>query len=165
MKTNVVARLSLAVSLAAASTASLRAAEFFYAQTTATQSYSTFVGPIPIGGLAFVVPPASKDFNAAVITLNLPNLTLSDPTTTGAILGATLQLVAPFSSAGPVVATATIGGCDKCTSVPGTQGVTIVAKIPLSTVSEPVEAEWESNGNCTVTTQSFASISAILVKE
>src|SRR5579862_6572633 len=95
MKKYVVARISLAASLAIASMASLNAAEFFYAQTSATQSYSTFIGPIPVTGLVLTLPAASKDFNAAVVTLNMPNLTLSDPTSKGAPLGATLQIVAP----------------------------------------------------------------------
>jgi hypothetical protein len=90
----ILARLSLALSLAIASAA-----------------YSTFIGPIPINGLSFNVPAAGKDFNAAVITLNMPNLTLSNPTTKGGALSAGLSIVAPASSAGPVVAGATIGCC------------------------------------------------------
>jgi hypothetical protein len=164
MKTTVLARLLLTVSLVITSAASLSAAEFYYAQTTATQSYSTFVGSIPVTGLSLTLPAASKDFNAALVTLNMPNLTLSNPTSQGAALGATIQVVAPFAPGGFVSATATIG-CDTCTRVPGTQDATIVVKVPLGTTSQLAEAEWSSNGSCTVTTQAFASISAILVKE
>jgi hypothetical protein len=164
MKSNVLARLFLAASLVPASAASLGAAEFFYASTTATQSYSTFVGPVPVSGLSVTLPPASKDFNTAVVTLNMPNLTLSDPTAKGAALSATIQVVAPFAPGGLIAATATIG-CDTCKSVPGTQNATIVVRVPLGTTSQLAEAEWASNGTCTVTTQTFASISAILVKE
>jgi hypothetical protein len=121
MKTNALARISLAVSLALTSAALLSAADSFYAQTTATQSYSTYIGGIPITGLSFTVPAASKDFNAALVTLNMPNLTLSDPTTPGAALAATLQIIAPFSPTGVSTATATIG-CDTCTSLRARQG-------------------------------------------
>ena len=114
--------------------------------------------------MSLTLPAASKNFNAAVVTLNMPNLTLSDPTSTGAPLGATLQVVAPFAPGGLVSATSTIG-CGTCTSVPATQNSTIVVKVPLGTVSQLVTSEWSSNGTCTVTTQTFASISAILVKE
>jgi hypothetical protein len=55
------------------------AADFVYASTTATQSYSTFLGPVPITGLSITVPAATANFNTAVITLNMPNLFLSQP--------------------------------------------------------------------------------------
>jgi len=164
MKTVVLARLSLTTSLALALTASLNAADVFYAQTTATQSYSTFVGPIPVNGLVLTLPPASKDFNAAIVTLNMPNLTLSNPTTKGAALGATLEIVAPFAPGGLLSAGSTIG-CDTCTSLPATQNTTIVMKVPLGTTPQEVTSEWSSNGNCTVTTTTFASLSAILAKD
>jgi hypothetical protein len=164
MKIRPLARFSVAISLAAASAASLGAAEFFYAQTTATQSYSTYIGPIPITGLALSLPAESKTFNAAVITLNMPNLTLSEPTSPGGPLAATIQVIAPNTPVGLISATSSIG-CNSCASLPATQNTTIVVRIPLGATPQQVMAEWASNGMCTVTTQTFASISAILVKE
>ena len=164
MKTTTLAPFLFAATLWITPAVSLNAAEFYYAQTTTTQSYSTFIGPIPVGGLALNLPAATKQFNAALVTLNMPNLTLSTPTSPGAALGATIELVAPFAPGGLVNAVATIG-CDTCTKVPETQTVTIVFKVPLGSTSQGVEAEWSSNGSCTVTTQTFASISAILVHE
>jgi hypothetical protein len=80
-----------------------------------------------------------------------------------------LQILAPASTAGPVVATGAIG-CDNANVLTsGSKPFTIVAKIPLSSVPLVVEAEWFSNpvatGTVTVTTQTFASLSAIIVKE
>jgi hypothetical protein len=165
MNTKVLARLSLALFLAIASAASLSAAEFYYAETTATLSYSTEVGPTPIPGLAFTVPAASKDFNTAVITLSMPNLFLSDQTSKTIPMAATFQIVAPFASSGPVPGIGNIGCDSAAVTLSGPKPLTIVAKIPLGTTPQPVEAEWFSNGTSTVTTQYFASISAILVHE
>lgn len=144
------------------------AADFVYASTTATQSYGTYIGPIPITGLSITVPAATANFNTAVITLNMPNLFLSQPAPKN-IMGATLQIAAPASSAGPVVAIGGIG-CDNANVLTsGPKPFTMVAKIPLSSLPLLVEAEWSSNpattGTVTVTTQTFASLSAILVKE
>ncbi len=164
MNINFVSVFCVAPVLSVPSAAHLIAAEFYYAQTTVPQSASS-PAPVPIGGLLLNLRAATKDFNTAVVTLNLPNLTLGEPVTKGALLGATFQIVAPFSPSGPVVAAAVIGGCATCTSIPGAQGMTIVAKVPLNTSSQLVEGEWGSNGNCTVSTQTFASISALLVKD
>jgi hypothetical protein len=37
--------------------------------------------------------------------------------------------------------------------------------VPLGTTTQLVEGEWESNGTSTVTTSTFASLSAVLVKQ
>jgi len=165
MKTKLLARLLLCASLAIGSTASLGAAEFYYASTTATLTYSTEVGPVPITGLSFNVPAASANFNTAVITLSMPNLFLSNQTSQDTPMAATLQIVTPFASTGPVAAIGYIG-CDSARiTTSGPKPITMVTKIPLGSTSQIVEAEWFSNGTSSVTTQYFASLSAILVKE
>ncbi|MGO4885389.1 MAG: hypothetical protein ACLP59_31875 [Bryobacteraceae bacterium] len=165
MKTNVLIRLVFCSTVAMASAASLGAAEFYYAETTATLSYTTEVGPTPIPGLTFIVPAAGKDFNTAVITLSMPNLFLSEQTSKTIPMAATFQIVAPFATSGPVPGIGYIGCDSAAVSTSGPKPLTIVAKIPLGTTPQPVEAEWFSNGTSTVTTQYFASLSAILVKE
>ena len=159
-------RVAILTLVALFATASLCAAgNFFYAQTTATQSYTTFVGPIPINGLSINLPAATTNFNTAVVTLNMPNLFLSNNTSTTIPMAATLEIVAPFSPGGVLIATGGIG-CDNLNvRTSGLKPLTLVFKVPLGTSSQPVEAEWSSNGTSTVTTQTFASISAILVKE
>jgi hypothetical protein len=159
------AGLAIVASLALVSASSLLGAgDFVYADTTATLSYTTFVGPTPIPGLALTLPPANATFNTAVVTLSMPNLFLSLPTS-NTPMSATLQLVAPFSPQGVVSAFGGIG-CDTTgVSVSGLKPFTMVIKVPLGTTTQPVEAEWASNGSSTVTTQTFASISAILVKD
>jgi hypothetical protein len=165
MKTQVLARLVLCSSMAIASTASLGAAEFYYASTTATLTYSTYIGPIPITGLSFIVPAASADFNTAVVTLSMPNLFLSDQTSKDIPMAAELQIVAPLASSGPLAALGYIG-CDSAgVTTSGPKPITLVTRIALGATSQPVEAEWNSNGTSSVTTQYFASLSAILVKE
>ncbi|HTQ57871.1 MAG TPA: hypothetical protein VMI94_25570 [Bryobacteraceae bacterium] len=141
------------------------AAEFYYASTTATQSYSTFIGPIPITGLSLTLPAASSHFNAAMVTLNMPNLFLSDNTSTTTPMAAQLSIVAPFSPAGVLIAGGGIG-CDNVNvKTSGLKPLTIVLLVPLGANSQPVEGEWNSNGSSTVTTSTFASLSAILVKQ
>lgn len=163
MTTKLLARLSLAASLALAATASLNAAEFYYQQTTSTYTYSTFIGPTPIGNLVLTLPAASKDFNAALVTLNVPNITLSNPDPAGSALSAVFEIVAPTPSEF-LEATATVG-CDTCKSLPANQGVTLVMMVPLGTDTQLVSSEFSTTGNCTATVSAFASISAILVKQ
>jgi len=141
------------------------AGDFLYASTNATLSYTTFIGSIPITGLSLTLPPAGKLFNTAVVTLNMPNLYLSANTSSTVPMAAQISIIAPFSPEGVLVANGGIG-CDNVNvKTSGLKPLTIVTRVPLGTASQPVEAEWESNGTSTVTTTTFASISAILVKE
>lgn len=157
--------MTLSLAALAATSSVCAAGDFFYAEITSTQSYSTFIGPIPINGLSINLPASSTHFNAAVVTLNMPNLFLSNNTSKTTPMAATLQIVAPFSPSGVLIASGGIG-CDTVNVVTsGLKPLTMVLKVPLGTTTQPVEAEWDSNGTSTVTTQTFASISAILVKE
>jgi hypothetical protein len=135
-----------------------------YASTTATQSYTTFIGPIPISGLSLTLPAASTAYNTAIVTLNMPNLFLSNPASDTTKMSAEFEIVAPEAPGGFVAANGTIG-CD--TAKIGTSAVkplTIVLKVPLGPTGQPVEAEWAAADN-TVTTQYYASISAVLGRE
>jgi hypothetical protein len=135
-----------------------------YASTTATLSYTTFVGPIPIDGLSITLPAASQAYNTAIVTLSMPNLYLSAPTSTTEAMSAEIQVVAPFSPAGVVSAFGGIGCDTPKVTTSGKKPITIVIEVPLGTTSQPAEAEWDST-NGTVTTDRFASISAVLVRE
>jgi hypothetical protein len=155
----------LGAGLALTSAVILPAAEFYYAATTATLTYTTVVGPIPITGLTLTLPAADTTFNAAVITLNMPNLTLSQPVPALTVpMAGMFQIVAPASAAGPVLASGMIGADNNNVTVSGSRPLTMVVKMPLGTTSQSVQAEWWSNG-AIVTTRTFASLSAILVKE
>jgi hypothetical protein len=135
-----------------------------YVATTALQSYSTFVGPTPIGGLSVTLPAASTLYNTAIVTLSMPNLSLSAPTSTTNPMTADIAVVAPFAPGGLVSAFGGIG-CDTAgVTISGKKPITIVVKVPLGTTSQIAEAEWDAM-NGTVTTETFASISAILVRE
>ena len=83
MKTNrnVCVQLAMMLFVVLTSTTSMCVAgDFLYASTTDTLSYRTYIGPIPITGLSLTLPAAGKYFNTAVVTLNMPNLFLSKPT-------------------------------------------------------------------------------------
>ena len=148
---------------AMATQGSVSAAVGLYAQTTATQSYTTFVGPIPIDGLSLNLPAATAAFNAAIVTLSMPNLRLTNPTSKTEPMSAEIQVVAPFSPAGVVSAFGGIG-CDTTgVAISGLKPLTIVIEVPLGTMTQPVEGEWDSTAG-TVSTEQFASISAILVR-
>jgi hypothetical protein len=139
------------------------AADAFYAQTTTTQSYTTFVGPTPIGGLYFTIPAASPHANAALVTLSMPNLMLSDNTSKTIPMAATLQIVGTGLD-GTTVASGGIG-CDNVNVITsGVKPFSMTLLVPLNGDTQMVMAEWASNGTSTVTTQTFASLSAILVK-
>ncbi len=135
-----------------------------YAELTTTQSYTEFVGPIPIDGLVFGLPAASSSYNVAIVTLSMPNLVLSAPTSKTALMSALLEIVAPFSPKGVLIAGGSIGCDTPGVSVSGSKPITIVLRVPLGTTAQGVEAEWDST-NGTVTTQNFASLSAVLSKE
>ena len=140
------------------------AADVFYAQTKATESYTTYVGPTPIGGLSFTIPAASTHFNAALVTLSMPNLFLSDNTSKTIPMAATLQIV----GTGPAGTTVESGGigCDNVNvTTSGIKPFSMTLLVPLNSDTQTVMAEWASNGTSTVTTQTFASLSAILVKQ
>ncbi len=164
-KRYVFARLAILACLAPIAAAPLAAAgNFLYIDTTATLSYTTFVGPTPIPGLSLNLPAATTAFNTAVVTLSMPNLYLSQPTSRTDSMSADIQVVAPFSPAGVISAFGGIG-CDTPTvRVSGKKPITIVIKVPLGTSSQFVEGEWDSS-NGTVNTDTFASLSAILVRE
>jgi len=168
MKTNRRALVQIAVMVfvvLASTTSAYGAGNFLYASTTDTQSYTTFIGPIPIVGLSLTLPAASRFFNTAVVTLSMPNLFLSQPTSRTTPMAATINVVAPFAPGGLLMASGGIGCDNNNVVVSGLKPLTIVVRVPLSNGTQPVEAEWASNGSSTVTTQTFASISAILVRE
>jgi hypothetical protein len=168
MKTNrnVCVQLAMMLFVVLTSTTSMCVAgDFLYASTTDTLSYRTYIGPIPITGLSLTLPAAGKYFNTAVVTLNMPNLFLSKPTSKMIPMAATLQVVAPFAPGGLLIVSGGIGCDNNNVLVSGLKPLTIVVKVPLSTEPQPVEAEWASDGTSIVTTQTFASLSAILVKE
>jgi hypothetical protein len=167
MKTN--RRLSLSAPLAMLACLALNAAlplcaaeNFLYADTTAALSYTTFVGTTPIPGLSLNLPAASTAYNTAVVTLSMPNLYLNQPTSKTP-MSATLQLIAPFAPQGLVAAVGNIGCDTSGISTSGTKPITIVVAIPLGSAGQPVTAEWASNGSSTVNTNTFASLSAVLV--
>jgi hypothetical protein len=146
----VFARIVLVAVLALAFTATSWAAagNFLYAQTKTTLSSSAFPNE-PIDGLTITLPAAAEPFNAAVVTLNMPNLSLSGTGTAGVSVLSGLD--------GAEFAGVTIYN--------GYTSLTIVVRVPLNSAPLPIVAEWVSYSGATITTQNFASISAILVHE
>jgi len=151
------ALITLSVVLAAAAPL-LVAGDFVYAQTTEPQSYSGFPG-IPINGLTINLPAASKYFNVAVVTVNLPNLVVTNCTSNSA----TITLVGD-SPAGVVFGYATVG-CDTAVATSGPKPVTIVLRVRLGSTPGAAFPDWAPGSGSTISTSTFASISALLVKE
>jgi hypothetical protein len=146
-KYHVYARTVLVAVFALAFGATTRAASvnFLYHQTTGTQCSNCFPNT-PIDGLAFTLPATSETFNAALVTLNIPNLTLSAGGSGGVSVLSQID--------GGIFASAVINN----TATP----LTIVVKVPLIQRTLPIAAEWSTNSGATIST-GFASISAILV--
>jgi len=164
-KRNVPAQLAMLACCAFTAVSPLAAAEnFLYIDSTATSSYTTFVGATPIPGLELNLPAATAAYNTAVVTLNMPNLYLSQPTSKTTPMSAGLQVVAPFSPSGLISASGSIGCDTGGIATSAKKPITIVVAVPLGSVSQLVEAEWSSLGG-TVTTDTFASLSAILVRQ
>jgi len=164
-KRYVSAQLAMFVSLALTATAPLSAAgNFLYVDTTAAMSNNS-IPPIPVGGLTLTLPAAAAAYNTAVVTLNMPNLYLNQPTGKSTPMSATISIIAPFSPQGIVQAIGGIG-CDTAgINSSARKPMTIVLKVPLGAAGQAVMAEWATNGFSTVNTDTFASMSAILVKE
>jgi hypothetical protein len=144
---HVYARAVLVAAFALAFGATARAApvNFLYHQTTGTQCSNCFPNT-PIDGLAFTLPATNATFNAALVTLNIPNLTLSAGGSGGVSILSQID--------GAIFASAEINS----TATP----LTIVVKVPLIQRTQPIAAEWLTNSGATIST-GFASISAILV--
>ena len=147
---HVYARTVLVAVFALAFGAKTRAAEvnFLYAQTTSAQCSTNCFPNVPIDGLSFTLPAATRTFNAAVVTLNMPNLTLS--------AGGLADVSVLSQINGAVFASAAINN----TYTP----LTIVVKVSLKRTTQPIAAEWVTSNGATMSTQ-FSSISAILVKD
>jgi hypothetical protein len=159
MKTTNYLRTLITLSMVLAATAPLSVAgDFVYAQTTKPQSYSGFPG-IPINGLTINLPAASNNFNVALVTVNLPNLVVTNCTSNSA----TITLVGD-SPAGVVFGYAAVG-CDTAVATSGPKPVTIVLKVPLGSTPGAAFPDWEPALGSTISTSTFASISALLVKE
>ena len=135
------------------------AADFVYAQTTETLSFSGFP-LIPITGLSINLPAASERYNTAVVTLNMPNLYVTNTCTSNS---AVITLVGD-TPAGVVFGYANVG-CDTPVAASGPKGTTIVLKVALGTTGAAAFADWQTTGSSTINTSTFASISAILVRE
>jgi hypothetical protein len=115
-----------------------------YAAITTPQSYSTFVGPTPIDGLSVTLPAASALYNTAIVTLTMPNLYFSAPTSTTEAMTADIQVVAPFAPGGVVSAFGGIGCDTPGVTISGKKPITIVVKVPLGTTTQFAEGEWDA---------------------
>lgn len=135
------------------------ASNFFYAQTTQTSSYNG-LPPILINGLSINLPAASQIYNTAVVTLSMPNLTVTNCSANSA----TITLVGD-TPAGVVFGYALIG-CDSFVAASGPKPATIVLKVALGTSGASAFADWQVDApNTVINNSKFASISAVLVKE
>ncbi len=122
-------------------------------------SYSG-VTSIPINGLSISLPAASQLYNTAVVTLNMPNLYVTNGC--GSDSG-TITLVGD-SPVGVVFGIANVG-CDTVVAKSAQKPVTVVLKVGLGTTAGTAFADWQTAPSSTINTATFASISAILVRE
>ena len=156
----VFAQLAVMAFLALTANASLFAQNAFYAQTTAAQSTYTSAS-VPITGLMLTLPASSTAYNVAIVTLNLPNLYLSG-TASGGPLGAEVSVWVGTSAypkaAGQISSEALTSGTS------GRKPATIVVEIPLTSTTQIVTGEWAGIRGSTIDTDTFGSLSAILVK-
>lgn len=155
-RTCIIAQIAIGVFIAFASTASLSAQVAFYAETTATLSTASTVA-VPIPGLTFTLPAATATNEAALVTLNLPNLNLTYPS---GICECPYAGFVQISVDGVSVAQ---GGIAIQAGLP--TPMTVVAKVPRTSVTQTIEATWGvTEGTDGLNTNTFASLSAILVK-
>ncbi len=160
------ARLALVAVLALTITGSLFAyVSTLYASTTTAESTNSQT-PVPISGLSFTLPVKNgTNFNYAVITLDMPNLYLSGtPTTDTALAGEVSVLVSGTTTIAAGKISADIEGPGKLSGDTGRKPMTIVVKIPLISVTQTVQAQWNGVNGATIQSDTFASLFALLTE-
>jgi hypothetical protein len=136
-----------------------------YVETRATLSQTGDTGPLPIPGLSIVLPIATAAYNTAIVTLNMPNLYLTHVSSQFP-MSAEVQVMSIFSPVGFLFAEGQIGCDTKGINISSKKPLTIVLEIPLSSGgTQNVETEWFSTSGDTVSTDTFASLSAVLVRK
>ncbi len=153
------------ITVAAASPGFGAAAKSFYVETRVALSQSGLTGPIPISGLNINLPATSAAYNAAIVTLNMPNLYLTRISGQTGPMSGLAQVVAPFAPEGVVYAEGQIGCDTGGITTSGKKPLSIVLEVPLGSAGQNVEAEWFSTSGDTINTDTFASLSAILVRK
>jgi hypothetical protein len=129
-----------------------------YVETTETLS-TTSQTPLPITGLSLTLPAVSTKYNAALVTLDMPNWFFNG-TAVGHLAGQ-LSIVVGENT----VATAT-GSCDTLSrGGSGAKATTLVVRVGLISNTQNVEAVWNGLHGGAVNMNQFGSLSAILVKD
>jgi hypothetical protein len=138
-----------------------------YAEADGSQSTSSKTA-VPIAGLSFNLPAKTAEYDTAVVTLDLPNLYLSQGFGNGYWGGEASILVGATA-----VASGTIGAdCPYhfCGSDPlagtgeGRKPLTVVVRVKLLAEPQTVQAVWNGSDEATINTDTFASLSGILIK-
>ena len=152
------AQIALLAFLALSATGSLFAQQnVFYAHTTNTiNTNSTSFVAIP--GLSFTLPAASTTYNAAVVTVDMPNLYLSGISPNGNLGGDV-----GISANGAIVAQGSISSDTLSSGVTGRNPMTVVALVSLASNPRTVEAVWEGGQGDFINNDTFGSLTAILV--
>jgi hypothetical protein len=137
-----------------------------YAEADGAQSTNSQTAA-PIAGLSFDLPAKTADYDTAIVTLDLPNLYLSNGGE-HAVWNGEASILAGTAT----VASGQIGEecrLNICGSGPGSgegrKPLTLVVKIKLLATAQTVQAQWHGLADTTINTDTFASLSAILTKE
>ena len=132
-----------------------------YAVTTASLSTKSAT-LAPIRGLSFRLPAASAQHDTAIVTLDMPNVNLTD-----FFRASTLSGQAAIVVDGVAVGTGQISyNVDNNNKVraTGNKPITVVVEVPLTTSTQTVEAEWSAGSGNVMHLFTFASLSADLLK-
>jgi hypothetical protein len=160
MKRTIFAQLAALAVFALTLTGSLHAqnaGSLVYAQTTAQLSTSSQTA-LPITGLSLTLPAATKAYNTALVTLDMPNLYVSGTAIGGTLaggIGILLSGVTDIATSGISCDTLTTGSCNRSS--------TIVVEVSLLDGIQSIEAVWNGANSATINTSTFASLSALLV--
>jgi hypothetical protein len=156
----VLATLAMTTTTTIAQEAAAGASSLYVETTGAISSNAPALVAVP--GLSLTLPPASRSAKFALITLNMPNLFL-----TGGTPGQTLGSVVALSVNGTLVAVGQASG-DVVVGAAGAMNdgrkpVDVVVKVPLGTTSGSLTAVWGGARNTIVNSDTFASMSVLLL--
>ena len=133
-----------------------------YASTTTAEATNSQTA-VPITPLVFTLPVANgTDHNFAIVTLDMPNLYLSGTPTSGALAGEVSLVLSGVTTVASGQISADLTGSGKDGGSTGRKPMMIVVKIPLTTVTQSLQAEWNGVNGATIKSDTFASMSAIL---
>jgi len=140
----------------------MKQAGLVYADIQIQQNTSSQT-PVPMTGQSFDLLAATTNYNAAVVTLDVPNLRLANTQATD--IGADVSVLLSGVTTVATGSVSTDFNLQLISSNATIKPLTVTVLITLLSGIQSVAAEWNGTNNGSVYSDGFASLSAVLVKQ